>query len=98
MQELTAYADAAMCCATDRAGRTPLFYAHSAEAIEALLDAGVDVNAQDADNLDCVAFRITENMSKDSLTFDLSIKDQARHRLIHAGPAISLLHSTRKHP
>lgn len=63
--------------AVDCASRTPLFYAHSAAAIEALLDAGVDVNARDSDGLDCIAFRITETMALDNAQFDLDIEDQA---------------------
>eukprot|EP00892_Ulva_mutabilis_P003709 jgi/Ulvmu1/170/UM001_0174.1 len=81
--ELAAYKDGEMANAVDCARRTPLFYAHSAEAIDALLDAGVDVNARDADGMDCVAFRITESMAEDSPDFDLSIKDQIRLIVAH---------------
>lgn len=77
LQELVAYKDGAMAVSLDGASRSPLFYAHSAAAIEALLDAGVDVNARDCDGLDCVAFRISETMALDSPDFDLSLKDQA---------------------
>lgn len=77
VQELAAYKDGAMANAVDAASRTPLFYAHSPAAIEALLDAGADVNARDCDGLDCVAFRITETMALDTDKFDLSVKDQA---------------------
>lgn len=86
LQELAAYKDGAMANSLDCASRTPLFYAHSAAAIEALLDSGVDVNARDCDGLDCVAFRITETMALDSTEFDLSIKDQACLALVHAPP------------
>lgn len=85
VQELAAYKDGAMVNAVDCAHRTPLFYAHSAAAIDALLDAGADVNARDSDGLDCVAFRISESMAEDNPSFEISIKDQVcgrhgRHR------------------
>ena len=59
--------------------RTPLFYAHAAECLHALLEhARTDLNAVDVHGLDAVTFRVRELVAQKAPSFDMPLREQVR--------------------